>query len=186
MLKRVDAEAARKLRKVLRTAIVLYAIQRLSEVGLATPDGQVQRPLGRAGIDKPHKFARAFGVVSFANVVAAAERIPRFDSLPQLTRFGPTGRVLLQIRQDSCIGVDNVDNQLGPRYRFLQLAWCSGSAGNQRLDFKLVGIDHEADHRLLIIRITTDVGQDGKSWAVVGPKGGRRENTQAHDKRGEA
>ena len=65
-------------------AIVLHPPERLREIGLPAPDRDVQRTLRRAGIDALDEPARAFGVVSVADVLASALRVAGLDALPRV------------------------------------------------------------------------------------------------------
>ena len=65
----VDAELAHEGGESGRSPVVLHPPQGLREIGLPAPDGDVQRPLRRAGIDALDERARRRRVVAGADVL---------------------------------------------------------------------------------------------------------------------
>jgi hypothetical protein len=58
------------------------------------------------------------------------------------------------------IGFHNLADEVGLSELLLQFARRAGRRSDQSLDVDLVRVEHQPDHRLAVIRIAADIGQD--------------------------
>ena len=58
-----------------------------------------------------------------------------------------------QILPDLAVCLDCLTNQIRPNDVLFQLAGSAGGGGDQSLDFKLIGVGHEANQRLLVVGV---------------------------------
>src|SRR6266498_2171879 len=87
----IDAESLNETGQAGSLAIMPNPPQRLRQIGLATPDRDIERALRRSGINAPNQPARCFGVVSIPDVFPAAMRIARLDAFQQCSGVRPAG-----------------------------------------------------------------------------------------------
>jgi len=71
--------------------------------------------------------------------------------------------MFLETRQRLLVAADDLADQVRPSDGLLQLPRHAGGAGDERFDLELVRVHHQANQGLLIIRVTTDVGQHSQT-----------------------
>jgi hypothetical protein len=154
----VDSHLGGEGFEALRAAVVLDTVQRLSQVGLAPPDRDVQppriRPIG-AGDDP----ARTVRVVPVADRVSATFRVARLDDVSLSRGFRKAIGVPREVFAHLTVGIDDLADELRLGSGVLQ-RFERRSRRDQAFDIQLVTVQHQPDHGPLIVRIATaDVGQ---------------------------
>ena len=170
----VDAQLAHERGQPRRSAILFHSPQRLREVGLPAPDGDVQWAIRSAGVNAGSQRPRRRRVVAGANVLAAAMRVARHHPFAERCGRRPPRGVPLEVRQHFAVRVDNLANELRARDRLFHFTGCAGAGGDQQLEIELVRVHHQANHGLLVVGIRADVRQDGKARPLRGAEHGDR------------
>jgi hypothetical protein len=101
--------------------------------------------------------------VSCADVLTAAVRIAGLHAPAQPVGLRPASGMFLETRQRLLVAADDLADQVRPSDGLLQLPRHAGGAGDERFDLELVRVHHQANQGLLIIRVTTDVGQHSQT-----------------------
>ena len=171
-------------------AVAAHAPQGLREIGLAAPDADVHRPRVRlvCDLDDP---AGALGVVAFAHVLPAAQAVAALDRREQVLGGGIAVGVLPQAGKHLAVCLDGLADEVGAGRGLLQLARRAGGGGDEALDVELIGVEHQADHRLLVVGVAADVGEHDEPRTLAGRRrrgachGSHREGQQGKQQAGE-
>jgi hypothetical protein len=71
-----------------------------------------------------------------------------------------------KICANCAVSLDDLPNQVRAHHVHLEFSRDSGGGGDQALDIELVGVGHQPDHRLLVIRVATNVSQNHQAWLL--------------------
>jgi len=77
----------------------------------------------------------------------------------------PAAGMVREIFPHLAVSGDDLPDEVSPGARFFQFARCARRGRDQSLDLEFIRIDHQPDHRLLIVGIAADVGQHAKARA---------------------
>src|SRR5436190_9928514 len=93
-----DAETLDETGESIRCAVVLYPPERLGEIGLTSPNGNVQGTRRCSCINPFDEPARALRVVPLTDLFATALRIARLHARFDLLGRGPALGMMCQVR----------------------------------------------------------------------------------------
>ena len=74
------------------------------------------------------------------------------------------------------IGLDNLADQFRLHGLFFQLPLDTGRGRDEPFDLEFIGMDHEPDHRLLVVRIAADIREDNEPRFIRGRHGQARQD----------